>query len=206
MQEQAPELAAYLNEESDQEYQVDEKETEDSPAKVRRKSSTSKSQRSQPQESSEQDEQTVEIIKKFRHVRVPSEKRAKRKTHHAESTSISSKNRAHELYVLINDDDASRTIVSGAQLETNQHGKKSSPLKSFYFHRRPVQMNNVEDPKAPYRCVLCWKEPYEDYLGPLFGAYQLNEQCQTYLSQSSWRTPKEKRSFHSRQISFQINN
>jgi len=93
------------------------------------------------------------------------------------------KNRSHELYVLTNDD-SSRTIISGSQLETNPEGKKSSPLKSFQFHRRTVQMTNVEDLKAPYRCVLCWKEPYEDFLGPLFGAYPLNEQCQTYLSQN----------------------
>ncbi|CAF4594872.1 unnamed protein product, partial [Rotaria magnacalcarata] len=46
-------------------------------------------------------------------------------------------------------------------------------------------MNTIEDTKAPWRCVFCWKEPYEEYLGPLFGPFQLNEQCRAYLSHSS---------------------
>jgi hypothetical protein len=178
-----PELAAYLNDDSDDEYQADANESNENPAKPARQSSGKKAPR-QPKESSEQDEETVEIIKKFRHVQVPSEKKPRRKSQASESTTISAKNRPDELYVVFNED-SSRTIMSGSQLQVKDHGKKSSPIQSFHFHQRPTKLNTVEDLKAPWRCILCWKEPYEDYLGPLFGAHPLNEQCQMQLNNSS---------------------
>jgi hypothetical protein len=93
------------------------------------------------------------------------------------------KNRSDELYVMFNES-SPRTIISGSHLDTTANGKKPSVVQSFHFHRRQVKMNTVEDAKAAWRCIFCWKEPYEDYLGPLFGPFQLNEQCRLYLSNS----------------------
>jgi hypothetical protein len=183
LQEQVPALAAYLDDNSDEEYQIDTKETTDSQPKSSRKSSTKKSQRNQIKENSEQDEETVEIIKKFRHVNVPSERRTKRKSHPNESTTISTKNRSDELYVMLNEN-LPRTILSGAHLDTAGNTKKNPTIQSFHFHRRQVKMNAVEDLKAQWRCILCWKEPYEQYLGPLYGPFQLNEQCRLYFNNS----------------------
>ena len=173
-----------MDDNSDEEYQVNSKEVDETEPKSSRKSSSKKSRRNQPKDSSEQDEQTVEIIKKFRHINVPSKKRVRRKSHTNESTTISTKNRSDELYVVLNDD-APRTIISGLHLESTGTTKKNSSIQSFHFDRRQTKMLTVEDTKAPWRCILCWKEPYEEYLGPLFGPFQLNEQCRGYLSHSS---------------------
>jgi hypothetical protein len=159
------------------------KEKDDNQTKSSRKSSTKKPRRNQHKDSSEQDEETVEIIKKFRHVNVPSERKTKKKSHPNESAKISVKNRSDELYVILNEN-LPRNIVSGTHLDTTGHTKKNSTLQSFHFHRRQVKMNIVEDTKAQWRCILCWKEPYEEYLGPLFGPFQLNEQCRGYLNHS----------------------
>ncbi len=183
LQEQVPGLAAYLNDSSDEEYEFNSKETDENQPKSSRKSSTKKSRRNQQKDSSEQDEQTVEIIKKFRHVNVPAEKKPKKKSHSNESTTISIKNRSDELYVILNED-SPRNIISGSHLETTGTTKKNSTIQSFHFHRRQMKMNTVEDIKAQWRCILCWKEPYEEYLGPLFGPFQLNEQCRLYLNNS----------------------
>jgi hypothetical protein len=185
LQAQIPELAAYLDDNSDDEYQINSKEIDDdNETKSSRKSSTKKSRRNQPKDSSEQDEQTVEMIKKFRHINVPSERRARRKSHLNETTTISIKNRSDELYVVLNDN-SPRNIISGLHLESTGTTKKNSSIQSFHFDRRQTKMHTVEDIKAPWRCILCWKEPYEEYLGPLFGPLQLNEQCRTYLNHSS---------------------
>ncbi len=183
LQEQVPELAAYLNDNSDEEYEFDEKEKDDNQIKSSRKSTTKKSRRNQHKDSSEQDEQTVEIIKKFRHVNVPSEKKTRKKSHSNESTTISLKNRSDELYVILNEN-LPRNVVSGLHLDTTENTKKKSIIQSFHFHRRQVKMNTVQDIKAQWRCILCWKEPYEEYLGPLFGPFQLNEQCRLYFNNS----------------------
>jgi hypothetical protein len=183
LQEQVPELAAYLDDNSDDEYQIGTKETTDNPPKSSRKSSTKKTSRNQIKDNSEQDEETVEIIKKFRHVNVASERRTKKKSHSNESTTISTKNRSDELYVILNEN-VPRTILSGTHLDTAGSTKKNSTIQSFHFHRRQVKMNTVEDTKAQWRCILCWKEPYEEYLGPLFGPFQLNEQCRLYFNTS----------------------
>ncbi|CAF2329046.1 unnamed protein product [Rotaria sp. Silwood2] len=180
LQEQVPELAAYLNENSDDEYEI---KVQDMPndQKKSRKSSTKKTQRNSIKNNSEQDEQTVEIMKKFRHVNVPSEKSTKKKSHSNESTTISIKNRSEELYVILNDS-STRTIMSGTHLDTTSNTKKNSTIQGFNFHRRQIKMKTVEDTKAQWRCILCWKEPYEEYLGPLYGPFQLNEQCRLYLN------------------------
>lgn len=183
LQEQVPQLAAYLNESSDDEYDIKAKEENDNQVKPR-KSSTKRSQRNQPKDNQEEeDEQAVEIIKKFRHVNVPSEKRTRRKSHTNESSKISVKNYSDELYVIL-DENSPRAIVSGAQLETTGNTKKPANVQAFHFDRRQVKLNTVEDTKAPWRCIFCWKEPYEQYLGPLFGPFQLNEQCRSYLTTS----------------------
>ncbi|CAF0792185.1 unnamed protein product [Adineta steineri] len=181
LQEQVPELAAYLNENSDDEYQEEIKEPSDNSIKSSRKSSTKKSQRNQIKDSPEEDEETVEIIKKFRHVNVPSKKRTTKKSHPNESTTISIRNRSDELYVILNEN-IPRNIVSGTHLDTTINTKKNSTIQSFNFHRKQIKMNTVEDTKAQWRCIICWKEPYEEFLGPLFGPYQLNEQCQLHLN------------------------
>ncbi|CAF3341339.1 unnamed protein product [Rotaria sp. Silwood1] len=180
LQEQVPELAAYLNENSDDEYEIKTHDTSNNQTKSR-KSSTKKTQRNSNKQNSEQDEQTVEIMKKFRHVNVASEKSTKKKSHSNESTTISIKNRSDELYVILNNS-STRTIMSGAHLDTTNNTKKNSTIQAFNFHRRQIKMNTVEDTKAQWRCLLCWKEPYEEYLGPLYGPFQLNEQCRTYLN------------------------
>ncbi|CAF0904996.1 unnamed protein product [Rotaria sordida] len=179
LQEQVPGLAAYLDENSDDEYEITTQDTSNNQTKSR-KSSTKKSQRNSTKQNSEQDQQTVEIMKKFRHVNVPSEKSTKKKSHSNESTTISIKNRSDELYVINNN--STRTIMSGAHLDTTSNTKKNSTIQAFHFHRRQIKMNTVEDTKAQWRCILCWKEPYEEYLGPLFGPFQLNEQCRLYLN------------------------
>ncbi|CAF3540727.1 unnamed protein product [Rotaria socialis] len=181
LQEQVPELAAYLNEDSDDEYDMtaDEKVTDEVKTG---KSSTKKSRRTQNRKSSEPDSQTDEIMKKFRHVNVPVEKKKpNKKSHVNESTVISMKNVSDELYVILNDN-SPRTIVSGTHLDTTGAQKKNSTVQAFNFHRRQIKMNTIADTKAPWRCVFCWKEPYEEYLGPLFGPFQLNEQCRSYLN------------------------
>lgn len=125
------------------------------------------------------------MIKKFRHVNVPSEKTTttKRKSPSKESTSISAKNRSDELYVVVNAN-APRHIISGLHLQSTGTTKKNSIVQSFHFDRRQTKLQTVEDTKAPWRCLFCWKEPYEEYLGPLFGPFPLNEQCRGYLNQS----------------------
>ena len=75
-------------------------------------------------------------------------------------------------------------IVSGSYLNTPLNTKENLTVQPFHFHRRQVKINQVEDIKAPWRCILCWREPYEEYLGPLFGPFQLNEHCQSYLNNS----------------------
>lgn len=183
LQEQVPELAAYLDENSDDEYDFNAKEKDDAQPKSSRKSSTKKPRRTQHKDSSEQDEQTVEIMKKFRHINVPSERKTKKKSHPNEPTTISVKNRSDELYVILNEN-IPRNVVSGSHLDTTGRTKKNSIIQTFHFHRRQVKMTNVEDTKAQWRCILCWKEPYEEYLGPLFGPFPLNEQCRLYLNNS----------------------
>ena len=168
-----------MNEESDEDFKIGTDENqENSPTKPRKRSTIKKSQTKTRKESSEHDEETVEILKKFRHVNVSTEK----KTGKPSKSRASTNDRADGLYVVLDAD--YRKVVSGSQLETSKSSKKSSPIRSFHFSRRPVKLNTVEDNKAPWRCILCWKEPYEAYLGPLFGSYPLNEQCQTYLSTS----------------------
>ena len=184
LQEQVPGLAAYLDENSDDEYQVNSKEIDDSETKSPRKSTTKKARRTQRKDSSEQDEETVEIIKKFRHINVPSEKTTKRKSNTKESTTIAPKNRSDELYVLV-DENSPRNIISGLHLESTGPTKKNSAIQSFHFDRRQTKMQPVEDAKAQWRCILCWKEPYEEYLGPLFGPFPLNEQCRGYFNNSA---------------------
>lgn len=125
------------------------------------------------------------MIKKFRHVNVPTEKTpSKRKSHSNETTTISAKNRSNELYVLLNGN-APRNIISGLHFQSSGTTKKNSIVQAFHFDRRQAKLPIVEDPKAPWRCIFCWKEPYEEYLGPLFGPFQLNDQCRGYLNQSS---------------------
>lgn len=177
-----PQLASYLNEDSDDEFLADKKEPSESTSTVVKKSSTKKSQHRQIKESTGPDDGTVEIIKKLRHVSVPSVQKSKRKSTAASSQAISSKSRPDELFVSFDED--VRRIISGAQSDGPNSKKKSSPIESFHFQHRPTKTNTVEDLKAPWRCILCWKEPYENYLGPLFGAYPLNEQCQSYLTTS----------------------
>ncbi|CAF0726121.1 unnamed protein product [Adineta ricciae] len=192
LEEQVPELSAYLNDNSDDEYQLDEKEPSDNVNKPIRRSSSKKSQRNLSRDDPEQDEQTVEIIKKFRHVNVPPKRRStKKKAHSNETATISAKNRSDELYVIANDDVTHR-IVPGTHLETSASTKKNLTVQSFYFPRRQVKMNPVEDFKAPWHCILCWKEPYENYLGPLFGPFPLNEQYQGYV-QNNKQLPKHYR-------------
>lgn len=202
LQEQIPELAAYLDDNSDDEYQVDEKElTDDQPklssaaSRSAKKSTTKKPRRTTTTasvaatEPSEQDEETVEIIKKFRHVNVPAEKRTRRRSKTNESTITPTKNRSDELYVVLNDDDdddSPRKILSGSQLDSTKPTKTTSTIQSFQFDRRQIKINSVEDTKAPWRCIFCWKLPYENYLGPLFGPFSLNDQCQTYLKTSDF--------------------
>ena len=188
-----------MDDNSDEEYQVNEKELEDDqPTASTKKSTTKKSRQTTTTaaEPSEQDEETVEIIKKFRHVNVPVTKRSRKRSKTNESTTISTKNRSDELYVLLNDnddDDSPRKILSGSQLDSTKPTKKTPTIQSFQFDRRQIKMNSVEDTKAPWRCILCWKVPYENYLGPLFGPYSLNEHCQTYLKNSNIRPPPKKK-------------
>lgn len=115
---------------------------------------------------------------------MPSETKTKRKSQPKDTTTISVKNRSDELYVLLNED-SQRTIVSGTHLDETGTTKKNSNIQAFNFHRRPANIHTVEDIKAPWRCIFCWKEPYEEFLGPLFGPFQMNEQCRAYFKNSS---------------------
>ena len=184
LQEQVPELAAYLDDNSDDEYQVDaEEELIELPAKSSRKSSTKKAQQQSNRDVAEPDDMTTNIMKKFRHVNVQPAKKSRRKSQNQGSTTISTKNRADELYIVL-DKNASRTVLPGSHLDSTSSAKKPSKVQSFSFHRRPVKVNAPEDTKAPWRCILCWKEPYEEYLGPLFGTFPLDEACRLHLNKS----------------------
>ncbi|CAF1232423.1 unnamed protein product, partial [Didymodactylos carnosus] len=186
LEAKAPQLALYLNDESDEEieWRPDEtnkqntndnilsiNEQDEEKKDVAKKPTKSKRRRLSPE--NEVENEATEILKKFRHVE-------KKKS----TTKISTKNRADELFVV--NSTTKRCIISGVNIDKTPTTKLSlttSNTGTFHFQRQP-KLNPVEDTKSQWKCILCWKNSFEDYLGPLYGPYKLDDQCKAFLSDS----------------------